>query len=128
MVVDSGTPDATWSSIFWNTEPEASQPPATQINVAVRAANDLGTLASLAFVPVGNGSTLAGFTGRFLEVQVTLVGNFFTKPVDGSTFGIAAETPVLSDLTVTQTLPSNNLVEQLPFGYFFGLPQPSPEE
>ena len=114
VTVDSGAGGTLWDEIVWNTEAEALIPAGTSLTVALRAADDQANLLLLPFVPYASGSTLAGVVGRFLEIQATFTGGSVVKPGDGSTFGLAGDTPVLSDITVTtKAPPTSDLIEQL---------------
>ncbi len=87
VVQDGGTANTAWSRIFWNREPEASEPTGAKLVVAARTANDRTALASATYADVTDNKVL-GMTGRYLQVRVTL------------TPGRGGAGPVLSDLHV----------------------------
>lgn len=89
VTANSGAAGTQWDKIVWNTEPQGSIPAGASITVDVRAADTLALLASAPFVTVGNGASLAAFSGQYIGIRATL------KPTPG---GI---TPVLSDLKVS---------------------------
>lgn len=79
-----------WQTIIFNTEDEGDVPGTTGLVMQVRAANDMGDLAALAFTDISSGDDLSIFDGmRYLEVRATL------SRLGGSTL-----TPVLSDLRI----------------------------
>ncbi len=87
VIQDSGEDDFEWGRLTWNTEPQAFEPPGTEIVVEVRTSNSEAGLGGAAFEPVVNGELFSSF-GRFIEVRVTL------KASSGG------ESPVLSDIRV----------------------------
>lgn len=89
VVFDSNQLDTRWNQVSWN----SFVPADGSLGVQVRASNVAAALPGLPFVPVGNGSPVAGVQGRFVEVQVL----FQAQP--------ASVSPILFDLTVSGSLP-----------------------
>ena len=87
VIQDSGEPGFEWGRIAWNTEPEAFEPPGTEIIVEARTADTEAGLGGATFVPVVNGELFSSF-GRYIEARVTL---------KASPDGVS---PVLSDIRV----------------------------
>jgi streptogramin lyase len=85
VIRNSGTAGNQWTEITWNTEPEGSTPPGTQIIVEARAADTQAGLSSQPWTAISNG---VGFslTGQYIEIRTTL---------KASTGGAS---PILSDL------------------------------
>jgi len=94
VVYDSGSENAVWGPVRWNTEPQGSVPPNTTITVEARTAATQAGLANMPFVPVANGAAPGLADGRFIEVKATL--RIQTGTVS----------PVLSDVKVSFTTPS----------------------
>jgi hypothetical protein len=87
VVTDSGIPGHSWDTIVWNTEPEASEPEGTIINVAARAADTKVELENEEFLEVSNNVPFS-LAGQLIEIRATL------KADD------AGISPVLSNLAV----------------------------
>ena len=83
---DGGEAGRTWNTLTWN----ASTTNSSQVQMEVRAADQLSQLANSSFQIVQDSVPLTNVTGEFLQIQVTLV-----QPA-GSTNG-----PSLHDLTVS---------------------------
>jgi hypothetical protein len=88
VVHDGGERDVLWGTVGWN----SAIPEGASIHVEARAAEDIGTLGSRAFIVVRNGQPFctAGIRGRFVEVRTT-----FTAGAAGTN-----GSPVLYDLSV----------------------------
>lgn len=71
VVQDSMARRFEWGRIAWNSEPEGSEPPGTDIVVEARTSNTQAGLGSAPFQAVENGELFSMF-GRFIEVRVTL--------------------------------------------------------
>jgi len=87
-IYDGGVPNIPWSKVVWNTEPQASIPTETSLQVLARAANTLAELGSAPYTVVTNGGMLSGIKGRYVQVRTELKGPGFL-------------TPVMSDVSVT---------------------------
>jgi streptogramin lyase len=87
-----------WTMLGWNSEsplPAGAlhEPEGTTIRVEARSADTRASLAAATFLPVSNGTPVAGLAGRFLELRARL-------RVDGGGACGPYLTPVLTDLTV----------------------------
>jgi hypothetical protein len=87
VVQDSGEAGFEWGRLTWNTEPEAYEPPETEIVVEARTSDTEAGLGAMPFLEVVNGELFSSF-GRFIEVRVTL------KASPGGA------SPILSDIRV----------------------------
>ncbi|HWP85549.1 MAG TPA: hypothetical protein VNN17_10190 [Terriglobia bacterium] len=94
VVQDSGLSTNVWQKIFWNTEPQASEPAGTEIAVEARTAATQAGLAAAVFGPVTNDGALCQ-AGRWIEVKANL-----STTIDVS--------PVLSDITVVGKCDTNS--------------------
>jgi hypothetical protein len=88
VTTNGGTPGTPWGTIVWNTEPEGSEPPGTNIAVVARASDNAANLPALPWIPVGNGVPF-NMPGQYIEVRATLTPD---------SQGVS---PILSDLTIT---------------------------
>jgi hypothetical protein len=87
VVQDSGEEGFEWGRLTWNTEPEAEEPPGTEIVVEIRTSDSEAGLGGATFLEVVNGELFSSF-GRYIEVRATL---------KASSGGLS---PVLSDIRV----------------------------
>jgi PKD repeat protein len=86
---DATTPGTIWTKISW----DGSTPGGTSITVEARAADTQTELPSRPFVTAGDGVSLSGVVGRFIEVRATLQT---TDPTS---------TPILTDIRISANTP-----------------------
>jgi streptogramin lyase len=82
-----------WSTVYWNTEPQGAVPAGTSLVVSARAADDLTALSLAAYTPATNDAALTGISGRYVQVQAELTGPGWVSPA-------------LSDITVEGPCPT----------------------
>ena len=87
VVQDSEVEGFEWGRLTWNTEPEADEPPGTEIVVEIRTSDTEAGLGGVPFLRAVNGELFSSF-GRFIEVRVTLKAS------------PEGESPVLSDIRI----------------------------
>ncbi|GAB3038641.1 hypothetical protein [Bowmanella dokdonensis] len=89
VITDGGATGTEWDLISWNNEPEGLIPAGASIEVEARAANSVGGLGLLAYMPVLNNVPGLGITGQFIQIRTVLRPN------------ANEESPILSDLRVS---------------------------
>lgn len=105
VAIGTTSPQGTWTTTFdginpgteWGTASwHSDEPLGTGVGLEVRAADDPSGLPSMPFVPVSNGLTFSGITGRYIEMRATL-----------SRGSQVNTTPTLYDLTIEGQLPTD---------------------
>ena len=90
VVYDSGI-ESSLVTITWNSEPEGSKPPGTEIIVEAKAADSQIGLGSIDYVPVPVSGQQLNLPGQFIQVRVTLKADSQGMSPVLSDLGILAE-------------------------------------